>query len=36
MVWIGEREIIMPKGWIVLYRDGTVVCEDEMSWKKLH
>jgi len=35
MVWIGEREIIMPKGWIVLYKDGTVICEDEMPWKKL-
>lgn len=35
MVWIGEKEIKMPKGWIVLYKDGTVFCEDEMSWGKL-
>jgi len=35
MVWIGEKEIIMSKGWVVLYRDGSVICEDEMTWKKL-
>ena len=35
MVWIGEREIIMPKGWVVQYKDGSVVCEADMPWKKL-
>jgi len=35
MVWIGEREIIMPKGWIVQYKDGLAVCESDMLWKKL-
>lgn len=35
MVWIGEREITMPKGWIVQYKDGSVICEDDMAWKKL-
>ena len=35
MVWLGEKEIKMPRGWAVLYKDGTVVCEDEMPWTKL-
>ena len=35
MVWIGEKEITMPRGWIAQYRDGTVVCEAEMAWHKL-
>ena len=35
MVWIGEKEIKMQKGWVVQYEDGTVTCEDEMSWQKL-
>ncbi|KKN03877.1 hypothetical protein LCGC14_1103280 [marine sediment metagenome] len=35
MVWVGEREIIMPRGWVVLYKDGTAICEDDMHWKKL-
>lgn len=35
MVWIGEREIKMQRGWVVEYHDATVVCEDEMSWTKL-
>jgi hypothetical protein len=35
MVWIGEREIIMPKGWIVQYKDGSVFCESDMPWRKL-
>lgn len=35
MVWIGEKEIKMQKGWAVQYKDGTVVCENEMSWMKL-
>ena len=32
MVWIGEREISMSKGWVVQFEDGTVVCEDDMPW----
>ncbi len=35
MVWVGEREIKMDRGWIVQYKNGTVIYEDEMSWKKL-
>lgn len=35
MVWIGEKEIIMPRGWVVQYRDGAVICETEMQWIKL-
>ena len=35
MVCIGEKEIKMPKGWIVQYQDGSVFCEDDMSWRKL-
>ena len=35
MVWFGEREITMPRGWVVVYKDGTAVCEDDMHWKKL-
>ncbi len=35
MVWIGEKEITMPKGWVVQYKDGSVFTEDEMSWIKL-
>jgi hypothetical protein len=35
MVWIGEREITMPRGWIAQFRDGTIVCEDDMPWKKV-
>lgn len=35
MVWIGEKEIIMSRGWIVQYKDGKIICEDEMPWKKL-
>lgn len=32
MVWIGEREIKMRKGWIAQFKDGSVVCEDDMPW----
>jgi len=35
MVWIGEREIKMPRRWIVQYRDGSVLYESDMLWKKL-
>lgn len=35
MVWVGEREIKMPRGWVVQYKDGTAICEDDMHWKKL-
>lgn len=35
MVWVGETEIKMSRGWVVLYKDGTIVCEDDMPWKKL-
>lgn len=35
MIWIGPKEIKMRKGWVVQYKDGTVICEDEMPWIKL-
>lgn len=35
MIWVGEREIIMPRGWVVQYTDGSVVCEDDMPWNKV-
>jgi len=35
MVWIGEREIKMARGWVVQYNDGSVIYESEMPWKKL-
>ena len=35
MVWIGERQITMSRGWAVQYKDGTVICEDDMSWIKV-
>lgn len=35
MVHVGDREIKMPRGWVVEYQDGTVLCEDDMSWNKL-
>jgi len=35
MVWIGEKEIKMRRGWVVQYKDGTVICEDEMPWNKV-
>jgi hypothetical protein len=35
MVCVGERQINMPRGWIVQYKDGTVLCEADMLWIKL-
>ncbi len=35
MVWVGEREIIMSRGWVVQFHDGTVICEEEMPWIKV-
>ena len=35
MVWIGDREIVMLHGWAVQFKDGSVVCEDDMSWGSL-
>lgn len=35
MIWIGEREIIMPRGWVVQYKDGSIICENEMPWGKV-
>lgn len=35
MVWVGEKEIKMRRGWIAQYKDGTVVCEDEKPWRSL-
>ena len=34
-MWIGGKEIRMTRGWIVQYKDDTVIYEDEMPWKKL-
>ena len=35
MIWIGEKEIKMKRGWVAQYKDGSTVCEDEMPWNKL-
>ena len=35
MIWIGPTEIKMKKGWVVQYKNNSVICEDEMSWQKL-
>ncbi|MCK4829047.1 hypothetical protein KA005_75690 [bacterium] len=35
MVWIGSIEIKMKRGWVVQYKDGRVICEDEMPWIKV-
>jgi hypothetical protein len=35
MIWIGEREIIMPRGWVVQFQDGSTICEDDMPWNKV-
>jgi hypothetical protein len=32
---IGSRDISMRRGWIAQFRDGTVICEDDMSWNKV-
>lgn len=32
MVSIGEREIHMRKGWVAQFKDGSVICEDDMPW----
>ena len=34
-MWIGAREITMPRGWVVQYKDGSSVCEDDMPWNKV-
>ena len=35
MVWIGEKEITMSRGWVVQFKDGSVICEDDMPWIKV-
>lgn len=32
MAQIGDREITMRRGWIVQFKDGTVLCEEDMPW----
>ena len=32
---VGDRDIHMRRGWIVQYKDGAVVCEDDMLWIKV-
>lgn len=32
MVWIGEREITMSRGWVVQFKDESTICEEDMSW----
>ena len=32
---IGDRDILMHRGWVVQYHDGRVFCEDDMPWQKL-
>lgn len=35
MIWIGPREITMSRGWAVQFQDGSVVCEEDMSWNNV-
>ncbi len=35
MVWVNGQHISMLRGWVVLYKDGTIICEDQMRWAKL-
>lgn len=32
---IGDRDITMLRGWIAQYKDGRVLCEEDMPWTKL-
>lgn len=32
---VGDRDIHMLRGWIAQYKDGSVVCEDDMAWVKV-
>jgi len=32
MVWVGEKEITMSRGWVAQFNDGSVIFEDEMDW----
>ncbi len=32
MIWIGEREITMLRGWVVQFNDGSAICEEDMPW----
>ena len=32
---IGERNITMSRGWVVQFKDGAVICEDDMPWIKV-
>ena len=34
-MFVGEREIVMSKGWIAEYKDGSVFCEEDCPWNKL-
>ena len=35
MVSIGEREVSMSKGWIAQFKDGSVICQDDMEWNSV-
>lgn len=32
---MNDRIMSLPKGWIVIYKDGSLVVEGEMPWKKV-
>ena len=32
---VGARDISMARGWIVQFKDGSVICEDDMAWLKV-
>jgi hypothetical protein len=35
MVYIGSRQITMLRGWVAEFKDGTVICEEDMHWGKV-
>ena len=34
-MYIKNRDISMPKGWIAVFKDESVICEDDMVWNKV-
>lgn len=32
---IGDRDVNMQRGWIAVFKDGEVICEDDMPWIKV-
>jgi len=34
-MFVGDRTITMPRGWIAQFKDGKVFCEDDLHWGQL-